>query len=49
MTYDGDWRETFRPDIPSVTRIYDWRPDPGDVVPANAAESYYYVVVARTN
>jgi len=49
VTYDGDWRETFRPDIPSVTRIYDWRPDPGDVVPANAAESYYCVVVARTN
>jgi hypothetical protein len=26
-----------------------WRPDPGDEVPANAAESYYCVVVARTN
>jgi hypothetical protein len=25
----------------------EWRPDPGDVVPANAAESYYCVVVAR--
>jgi hypothetical protein len=49
VTYDGDWRETFRPDIPSVARIYDWRPDPGDVVPANAAESCYCVVVARTN
>ena len=138
MTYDGDWRETFRPDIPSVARIYDyllggkdnypadravgesmiaqlpnvrravqwnraflrrvvrylvrevsdvervfdeattpahvrsraairqlvdgmdviepglawppeWRPDPGDEVPGNAAESYYCVVVARTN
>ena len=24
MTYDGDWRETFRPDIPSVARIYDY-------------------------
>ena len=89
MTYDGDWRETFRPDIPSVARIYDyllggkdnypadrahvrsraeirklvagmdiiepglawppeWRPDPGEEVPANAAESYYCVVVART-
>jgi hypothetical protein len=24
-----------------------WRPDPGDVMPANAAESYYCVVVAR--
>jgi hypothetical protein len=27
----------------------EWRPDPGDEVPANAAESYYCVVVARTN
>jgi hypothetical protein len=25
----------------------EWRPDPGDQVPANAAESYYCVVVAR--
>ncbi len=24
MTYDGNWRETFRPDIPSVARIYDY-------------------------
>jgi hypothetical protein len=24
VTYDGDWRETFRPDIPSVARIYDY-------------------------
>ncbi len=24
MTYDGDWRETFRPDIPSAARIYDY-------------------------
>ena len=63
MTQDGDWRTTFRPDIPSVARVYDHllggkdnypadravagRPDPGDEVPANAAESYYCVVVAR--
>jgi len=26
----------------------EWRPDPGEEVPANAAESYYCVVVART-
>jgi hypothetical protein len=26
----------------------EWRPDPGDEVPDNAAESYYCVVVART-
>ena len=25
----------------------EWRPDPGDVIPANVAESYYCVVVAR--
>ena len=24
MTYDGDWRQTFRPDIPSAARIYDY-------------------------
>ena len=24
MTYDGDWRETFRPDIPSAARTYDY-------------------------
>jgi hypothetical protein len=27
----------------------EWRPDPGDEIPGNAAESYYCVVVARTN
>src|SRR5207244_3472601 len=26
----------------------EWRPDPGDEIPANAVESYYCVVVART-
>jgi O-methyltransferase involved in polyketide biosynthesis len=25
----------------------EWRPDPGDAIPANAAESYYCVLVAR--
>jgi hypothetical protein len=25
----------------------EWRPDPGDEIPANVAESYYCVVVAR--
>jgi SAM-dependent methyltransferase len=25
----------------------EWRPDPGDIVPANAAEAYYCVVVAQ--
>jgi hypothetical protein len=32
---------------PGLTWPPEWRPDPGDVVPANAAESYYCVVVAR--
>ena len=27
----------------------EWRPDPGEEIPANAAESYYCVVVARTS
>ena len=32
---------------PGLTWPPEWRPDPGDVVPPNAAESYYCVVVAR--
>jgi len=32
---------------PGLTWPPEWRPDPGDEVPANAAESYYCVVVAR--
>jgi S-adenosyl methyltransferase len=32
---------------PGLTWPPEWRPDPGDQVPANAAESYYCVVVAR--
>jgi hypothetical protein len=32
---------------PGLTWPPLWRPDPGDEVPANAAESYYCVVVAR--
>jgi len=32
---------------PGLTWPPQWRPDPGDEVPANAAESYYCVVVAR--
>ena len=34
---------------PGLAWSPEWRPDPGDEVPANAAESYYCVVVARTN
>jgi hypothetical protein len=32
---------------PGLTWPPEWRPDPGDVVPSNAAESYYCVVAAR--
>jgi hypothetical protein len=32
---------------PGLTWPPQWRPDPGDEVPPNAAESYYCVVVAR--
>jgi S-adenosyl methyltransferase len=32
---------------PGLTWPPEWRPDPGDEIPANAAESYYCVVVAR--
>jgi hypothetical protein len=37
------------PGEPGLAWPPEWRPDPGDEVPGNAAESYYCVVVARTN
>ena len=37
MTYDGDWRDTFRPDIPSVARIYDYLLGGKDNYPADRA------------
>ena len=37
MTYDGDWRETFRPDIPSAARIYDYLLGGKDNYPADRA------------
>jgi len=37
VTYDGDWRETFRPDIPSVARIYDYLLGGKDNYPADRA------------
>ena len=37
MAYDGDWRETFRPDIPSVARIYDYLLGGKDNYPADRA------------
>jgi hypothetical protein len=48
--HDADWRTTFRPDIPSAARVYDCLPggkEPGDVIPADVAESHYCVRVAR--
>src|SRR5690348_18497786 len=35
VTYNGDWRETFRPDIPSVARIYDYLLGGKDNYPAD--------------
>jgi len=32
---------------PGLTWPPEWRPDPGDIVPANADQAYYCVVVAR--
>jgi S-adenosyl methyltransferase len=37
VTYHGDWRETFRPDIPSVARIYDYLLGGKDNYPADRA------------
>jgi S-adenosyl methyltransferase len=37
VTYDGDWRETFRPDIPSAARIYDYLLGGKDNYPADRA------------
>jgi hypothetical protein len=35
--YDGDWRETFRPDIPSAARVYDYLLGGKDNYPADRA------------
>jgi hypothetical protein len=37
VTYDGDWRDTFRPDIPSAARIYDYLLGGKDNYPADRA------------
>ena len=37
MTDDGDWRSTFRPDIPSAARIYDYLLGGKDNYPADRA------------
>jgi hypothetical protein len=37
MTQDGDWRTTFRPDIPSAARVYDYLLGGKDNYPADRA------------
>jgi hypothetical protein len=37
VTYDGDWRATFRPDIPSAARVYDYLLGGKDNYPADRA------------
>jgi hypothetical protein len=37
VTYDGDWRTTFRPDIPSAARVYDYLLGGKDNYPADRA------------
>jgi S-adenosyl methyltransferase len=37
VTYDGNWRETFRPDIPSAARVYDYLLGGKDNYPADRA------------
>ena len=37
MTDDGNWRTTFRPDIPSAARIYDYLLGGKDNYPADRA------------
>jgi hypothetical protein len=37
VTHDGDWRSTFRPDIPSAARIYDYLLGGKDNYPADRA------------
>jgi hypothetical protein len=45
VTYNGDWRETFRPDIPSPARIYDCLLGGKDNYPADRAVAEW--VIAR--
>ena len=44
MTYDGDWRETFRPDIPSAARVYDYLLGGKDNYPADRAVAESMIV-----
>jgi hypothetical protein len=44
VTYDGDWRETFRPDIPTPARIYDYLLGGKDNYPADRAVAEQMIV-----
>jgi S-adenosyl methyltransferase len=44
VTYDGDWRGTFRPDIPSPARIYDYLLGGKDNYPADRAVAEQMIV-----
>jgi hypothetical protein len=45
VRYDGDWRETFRPDIPSAARVYDYLLGGKDNYPADRAMAE--LIIAR--
>jgi len=44
VTYDGDWRDTFRPDIPTPARIYDYLLGGKDNYPADRAVAEAMIV-----
>jgi S-adenosyl methyltransferase len=44
VTYDGDWRDTFRPDIPSAARVYDYLLGGKDNYPADRALAEWIIV-----
>jgi hypothetical protein len=44
VTYDGDWRGTFRPDIPTPARIYDYLLGGKDNYPADRAVAEAMIV-----
>jgi S-adenosyl methyltransferase len=43
VTYDGDWRETFRPDIPSAARVYDYLLGGKDNYPVDRAVAEWMI------
>jgi hypothetical protein len=44
VTYDGNWRDTFRPDIPTPARIYDYLLGGKDNYPADRAVAEAMIV-----